>query len=58
MFSFVKMKFRTYNKVCSKICKEKTRSIPQKGWILQPSQTHQEEKKTPVLSKVFQASNL
>ena len=45
MFSFVKMKFRTYNKVWSKICKEKTRFIPQKGWISQPSQTHQEDKR-------------
>ena len=30
MFPFVKMKFKTYNKACSKICKEKTRSISQK----------------------------
>ena len=45
MFYFIKMKFKTYNKACSKICKEKTKSIFHKGQISQPSQTHQEDQK-------------
>jgi len=40
------MKFKTYNQVRSKIFKEKTKSISQKAQISQPTQTHQEEKKT------------
>ena len=58
MFSFVKMKFKTYNKFCSKICNEKTKSISHKGYISQSIQTHQEDENTPGWSKVSQASDL
>ena len=58
MFSFVKMKFKTYNQVRSKICKEKSKSISHKGQISQTGQTHQEDEKTPGWSKVSQASDL
>lgn len=58
MLSFVKMKFIVYKKVCSKICNKETESISHKGYIWQPSQSHQEDKKTPGWSKVSQASDL
>ena len=54
MFSFVKMKFITYNKVCSLICKEKTRSNSQKNGFRNQVRLHQENQKTLVWSKVFQ----
>ena len=47
MFSFIKMKFKTYNQVRSKICKEKTKPISHQGRMSQTSQNHQEGKKTP-----------
>jgi len=42
MFSFIKMKFKTYNQVRLKICKEKT---SHQGHISQTIQTHQEDKR-------------
>jgi len=45
MFSFIKMKFKTYMQVRSNFCKEKTKSIFHHGKISQTSQTHQEDKR-------------
>ena len=45
MFSFLKMKFKTFKQVLSKLCKEKTRSISHQRQISQISQTHQEDQK-------------
>jgi len=45
MFSFIKMKFKTFKQVRSKLCIKKMKSISHQGKISKISQTHQESQK-------------